>query len=247
MLKIFKTLKLVILISILLIPLSIFAAVMQSSSYKIQSDSLNIGGGFSTSSNYRQESTVGEVGTGFSSSTNYRLSAGYQALQTNYISVSNTVNISLPNINGISGGSVQAQSDWIVVTDDPAGYQLSIVASTTPALKSTSTSASITDYAPAGAAPDFLFSVGAASSTFGFSPHGSDVISRYRNNGSACNTGSTDTTDRCWDGMSTSPKTIALGTTNNHPNGATTSVKYQVGIGSNKIQEAGSYQASVTV
>lgn len=44
------------------------AQVMQSTNYQIQSDSINIGGGFSSSSNYAVESTVGEVGTGKSDS-----------------------------------------------------------------------------------------------------------------------------------------------------------------------------------
>ncbi len=229
----------------LFIPIVLLAYVMQSGSYRIQSDSLNSGGGLGTSTNYKTESTVGEVGTGFGTSTNYRLSAGYQALSANYIALSNTVNITLPSIGGISGGTSQAQSDWVVVTDDPAGYQLSVTATTSPALKSASSS--ITDYLPVGAAPDFTFTYGAASSTFGFSPHGNDVIARYRNNGTLCNTGSTDTTDRCWDGLSTSSKTISLTSTANQPVGATTSIKYQVGIGTNKIQDAGTYTASVTV
>ena len=38
-----------------------FAQVMQSTSYRIQSDSINFGGGFSSSTNYNLESTGGEI------------------------------------------------------------------------------------------------------------------------------------------------------------------------------------------
>ena len=41
------------------------AQVMQSTNFKIQSDSVNMGGGFSSSTNYGIQSTVGEVGSGF--------------------------------------------------------------------------------------------------------------------------------------------------------------------------------------
>ena len=229
----------------LVFPIFIWAAVMQSNTYRIQSDSINIGGGLSTSTNYRQESTFGEIGTGTSSSATYNLSAGYQALQNNYLAITNSADISLPAIGGVSGGNSTGQSTWTVTTDDPAGYQLTIVATSSPALKSTNSS--VPDYVPAGAAPDFTFTYGASASVFGFSPEGTDIVSRYKDNGSACNTGSSDTTDRCWDGLSTTPTTIAESTAPNHPNGTATTIKYQVGIGSSKIQDAGTYNASVVV
>ena len=40
------------------------AAVMSSSNYKIQIDSVNVGGGRATSSNYALENTTGEAVTG---------------------------------------------------------------------------------------------------------------------------------------------------------------------------------------
>ena len=56
------------------------AAVMESTNYKLQADSVNIGGGRSSSTNYTLEDTAGEVGTGTSSSTNYQNNAGYQQM-----------------------------------------------------------------------------------------------------------------------------------------------------------------------
>lgn len=63
------------------------AAVMTSPSYSIQSDSVNFGGSQGNSSTYKMEDTLGEIATGDSGSTNYNIKAGYQQMQTNFISM----------------------------------------------------------------------------------------------------------------------------------------------------------------
>jgi len=237
--------KIIIFIAVFLCPFAVYSAVMQSNSYKLQSDSINFGGGLSSSTNYTQESTLGEIATGNSTSTSYNLSAGYQAMQSVYISVSDAPDIVMPAIGGISAGSSDSSSSWTVITDDPAGYSLSIVADTVPALKSSGSF--VSDYAPAGADPDFTFSIASNISAFGFTPEGSDIVARYRDNGAVCNTGSSDTADRCWDGFSTTPQIISSGSTSNHPSGASTTVKYRAEVGSDKIQDAGIYTSTITV
>lgn len=54
------------------------AAVMSSSSYKIQIDSINTGGVRGTSSNYALQTTIGESGTGRITGTSNNLYAGFQ-------------------------------------------------------------------------------------------------------------------------------------------------------------------------
>jgi hypothetical protein len=54
------------------------AAVMSSTSYNMQIDSLNVGGGRGTSASYVLENTKGESGTGILSGTSYSLYAGFQ-------------------------------------------------------------------------------------------------------------------------------------------------------------------------
>ena len=67
-----------VVLSLVLVP-SAFAAVMQSATYQIQSDSLNIGGTENSSSaSYKVSDTVGETGTGLLSSALYILKAGYR-------------------------------------------------------------------------------------------------------------------------------------------------------------------------
>jgi hypothetical protein len=67
-----------LLVSFVGSPLTGMAQVMQSSSYQIERDSLNFGGGLGSSASYVLEDTFGEIGTGRFTSTSYILKAGYQ-------------------------------------------------------------------------------------------------------------------------------------------------------------------------
>ena len=77
--KQFSILILIILLTFI-IPIGSVWAAMSSSNYKIDADSINIGGGQSSSTNYKIEDTLGEVATGDSESGSYKTEAGYQAM-----------------------------------------------------------------------------------------------------------------------------------------------------------------------
>jgi hypothetical protein len=220
---------------------------MQSTNYEINLDALDVGGIYSSSLNYTNEDTAGEVGTGVSSSTNYILGAGYQQMFQTYISISSPSNVTMPGIGGIGGDTSTSSVPWTVITDDGAGYGLYIQTSSSPALKSGS-GAAFADYAPASPpTPDFAWSIASTSSAFGFSPQGSDITSQYKDNGSLCNSGSSDTSYACWDGFSTTTKLISQSASSNQPSGATTNVVLEAQVGSNKIQDSGTYTATITV
>jgi len=223
----------------------IFADYMQSSTYKIQSDSLNIGGIDSSSSTYKLSDTLGEVGTGDSNSSAYYMHAGYLQMQETSISISSPSDLNLPSIGGVSSSSSEGILSWNVITDSPAGYSMTISASTTPALKSSLDS--VSDYAPAGANPDFNFTNPSTDSSFGFSPEGTEVISRFKDNGSSCNTGLLETSGKCWDGLSTSPKAVSGSSTSNMPGGGTATIKFRAENGADHIQTSGAYSATITV
>lgn len=233
--------------AIVSIPFLVSAYVMGSGTYRMDTDSLNSAGtSFSTSSSYSLGSTLGEFGTGFSSSSAYRMSAGYWTPDDTYISISSSVDANLGAVSGLLGGIGNASSTWTVTTNNSAGYALSVVSGTYPALKAPA--AGIDDYVTAGADPDYAFSIPASDARFGFTPEGIHITSRFKDNGSACNTGSGDTADACWDGFATTSKTVSSGSISNHPSGTPTTLKYRVQIGSGKIQDSSpSYEASITV
>lgn len=220
--------------------------VMQSSNYRIQSDSLNFGGGLSTSTSYRLESTAGEVATGESNSATYKLKAGYQQMQEVFIALTGAGAVSLsPSIPGVTGGTSNGSTTVAVTTDSPSGYQLTIQASQSPAMQKSGDS--IADYVPAGD-PDYTFTTGASDSHFGYTPEGADIVQRFKNDGGLnCNAGAGDDSLACWDGLSTTAQVIASNSGPNQPNGVTTSVRFRVGIGESVLQPPGTYTATTTL
>lgn len=221
----------------------ILADFMQSSTYKIQSDSVNIGGADGSSGSYKLNDTLGELGTGDSNSANYYMHAGYWQMQESYIAISSPSDLVMTSMAGLSGGSSEGTMSWVVTTDNMAGYSMTINSTTTPSLKSALDS--LDDYTPAGADPDYNFTNLPANSSFGFSPEGTEVTTKYKDNGSVCNTGALETTGKCWDGLSTTPKVIAGSSTSNQPTGATVTTRFRAESGANHIQTSGVYNVTI--
>lgn len=229
-----------------------FAQVRSSTNYQLQSDSINFGGGLSSSTNYVQESTFGEVGTGPATSTSYNLYAGYQQMQEVYLSMTAPENVVMsPDLPGITGGTSNGSTTVIVTTDSPAGYSLTIEAENSPAMQRDGGGESIADYNDGSSITD-NFVVGAGEAKFGFTPDGDDVTDVFLYSTLAPNTcgtgfGDSSSPDFCWSGLTTTGTIIAEGSGSNHPAGATTSVYFRVGVGSNAGVIAGVYTATTTL
>ena len=223
-----------------------FAQTMTSGTYRIQSDSINFAGNRSTSTNYSMEDTAGEIATGESQSSSFKIKAGYQQMQETILSMTAAADVTMsPAIGGITGGTANGSTSFTVTTDNPAGYTVTIKASSTPALQSPLDT--IADYAATAANPDFAFSVPASESRFAFTPEGTDIAAAFKDNGSSCNTGSGNTSLACWAGLSTSAQTIVSRTSANHTSGTLTTINFRVQSGSSHVQTAGTYVATTTL
>jgi hypothetical protein len=231
----------------ILIPLyTILAETMESDSFRIMSDTINVGGESSSSDNYILNDTLGEIATGYSNSGDYYMHAGFWQMQESYISISPPpADLTLTAIGGINGEGSEGTISWTVTTDNWAGYSMSIKANTTPAL--TSAEDSFANYVLSGADPDYNFSIASNTSAFGFSPEGTDTVTRFRNTGTVCNSGTGETASKCWDGLSATPQTVFNKNTSNHPSGSTDVVRFRAESGANHIQISGSYTAPITV
>ncbi|MEN9647244.1 MAG: hypothetical protein RLY57_48 [Candidatus Parcubacteria bacterium] len=224
----------------------LYADEMSSQHYSITSDSVNAGGILSTSTNYKLEDTAGDIATGISSSTNFLLYAGYQKQQMTDIALTPGGDVVMsPSIGGITGGTANGSSTFTVTSSNDPGYMVTIKASSSPAL--TTGSESFADYTPAGVVPDFTFSVDAGTSEFGFSPEGTDIHSKFLDNGVACGTGSSDTALSCWDALSTSDQTIVQRMSATASTGSQTTLNFRAAIGSGKIQPEGVYVSTTTI
>ena len=233
----------------------VFSFEMESSNYRIQDSSINVGGAYQTSSNYQLIETIGEIATGLSSSTAYKIFAGYQQMQEIYLSLSvNPSFVSLPSIGGITGGQSNGSTTITVITDNPAGYSLKIQASTSPALICSGGGCQVgvdkfNDYTPASSSvPDFNWFVVPTTSEFGFTPEGNDIVQKFKDNGAdACNVGNNDTIEKCWYNFSLSSELISLSYFPNHPDGTSTIVRFRAESGSQNIQVAGDYSANLII
>lgn len=230
----------------MIIPLIISATPMQSANYKIESDSINVGGSRAISANYIIEDTTGEIATGESASASHILRAGFQQMQETYISITVAPDITMTNMAGIGAVSSTGETAWTVLTDNNAGYELSVRASSNPTLQSTE-GYSFDDYSLSGADPDYIFSIPATSSAFAFTPEGADIHVLYQDNGTSCNVSGSDTIDRCWAPFLTNFTVIAGSAVSNHPIGTSTTLKVRAENGVDHIQEAGTYTATLIV
>lgn len=240
--------------AILLLPITLslvgvgVAQVMQSDSYQIESDSVNMGGGFSSSGNYQIEDTMGEIATGRSDSESFSVRAGYQQMQEVTISITPPGSVAMsPSISGLSGGTSNSSTSVTVTTDSPAGYELTIDAQNDPAMQANGGADTIADYAPASAA-DYSFTTDPTDAHLGYSIESVDAATRFIHDGvSACGTGSNNTAQTCWDGLSTTQAVISNRTESNHPNGTDTTIHFRLGVGGEVVQAPGVYTATTTV
>ncbi len=225
----------------------VFAFVMSSQNYRVQADSINVGGIGQQSASYLSEDTIGEIGSDESQSASYKIRAGYQQMLETYIAISSPADVTMsPEIPGVGGGAGNGSVVWTVTTDALAGYTLAIKAGTAPALASGANS--FADYTPSAAGtPDFAFSVAASAAEFAFTPEGADIVQKFLDNTSTCGVGSSETADRCWYNFATSNTNIASFSSSNHPSGAGTTVKFRAESGSSNVQPAGTYTATIIV
>ena len=225
----------------------VFAYVMESSNYRIQSDSLNVGGARQTSTTYILEDTIGEIATGPSDSTTYKLKAGYQQMQESYISLA-----SPGNINMGSGTISLSQDDvlgtgsaWTVKTDNPAGYILTFKTDQSNCMDSGTDQ--FTDYTEASAGTPDAWLVDAANYEFGFSVYGNDVSTAKWGDSTSCGSGSTPDGILKWMGF-TSTTAITVATSGNRTTTSGTETTICVGAqqGSNVYAPDGNYTADIT-
>ncbi len=220
--------------------------VRSSTNYQIERDTLNVGGGLGTSPSFQLNTSVGETAPGLATSSGFTVTGGFQQADTEVIlSLRGGAAVVMDTaIGGISGGTSRGSTSVNAQTNGAAGYQLTIEASQNPAMQSASDT--IANYVPAGPSADTNFVTGVTDAHFAFSPFGTDVGNRWRVNGGTCGSGSASST-ACWDGLSTSPITIASASGANTPTGATTTVHFAVGVGGGANQAPGTYVATTTI
>lgn len=158
-----------------------------------------------------------------------------------------------PSLGGITGGTSNGTTTVIVLTNDNAGYTMTIKASSSPAMQANSQGTSIPDYTNTSTGvPDYTYSV-PSGYEFGYSVSASttsDLAQKFLDNGSnTCNTGSTDTNGgaTCWYGLSTTATSTIVRTSETPASGSTSSIYFKLTINSGSFVVEDTYVATTTL
>jgi hypothetical protein len=142
-----------------------------------------------------------------------------------------------PSIAGITGGTSNGGTQVVVLTNNAAGYTMTLTASSSAGMVGNSQGGTIPAYIPsATGVPDFTFTTPANRARFGYTVEASttaDLDQSFKDDGaSTCNTGSSDTALACWLNASTTAETIVNRTSETAASGATTTLRFRVVINS---------------
>jgi hypothetical protein len=250
-----KLFSIIIISYFLLSAYFVFASVRESPSFRLQSDSINIGGFPQTSPSYRMEVTIGEIAGETMASPGFRLRAGFQHMQETFLSISAPADITMtPEILGMTGGTGNGTVTWRVTTDNRAGYTLRLRATASPALTRTAAppADNFADYTPAIAGiPDAVWSVPSAASEFGFTVDGTDTVALFRRAAAApatCNVaGGVDEIGKCWINTTSADLSISKRTIRTDVGGVDTAVGFRAQTTPGRHQLSGTYTAIITV
>lgn len=146
-----------------------------------------------------------------------------------------------PALSGITGGTSNGGTQVIVRTNNSTGYTMTLTASSSAGMLGDSQGGTIPALSVSSpTVPDYSFdsgTVGANLAYFAYSVEASttaDLDPSFKDNGSnTCNTGSTDTVDKCWLNASTTAETIINRSTATEASGATSTLKFRVVIKQN--------------
>lgn len=143
-----------------------------------------------------------------------------------------------PSIAGLTGGAATGSTQVVIYTNAASGYTMTIAASgTVHAMRANTTGGYINNYTPASAGvPDFSFvnNTAGQASEFGFTISASttaDLAQKFRDNGSVCNTGASDTgSATCWTFASSTATSTIVRSTPTLASGSTSTIIFHTNV-----------------
>jgi len=239
------------------------AYVSATPNYTIMSDSVGSTGDFGSSTNFSTQDTSGGGASGMSYSTNFNINSGYQQMDANYsVSISSSSpTVNLGSIDGFAGGAASTSATWTIITDNPAGYKLSINKDHLFNIDGGGTKKEFDDLVsnPSLAVPYYSWpAIVENTAKFGFSIEtlgsGNTAYQRYLHSASSpydCNSyGGSWTTLNCWDTIpSTTPVDILSRSSSTDQSGVLSVIKIKAEIGTptaGSFMQTGQYQSGIT-
>lgn len=162
-----------------------------------------------------------------------------------------TMSPSIPGMTGSGGSPSTGSATWTVITNNNAGFNMTLKASSSPAMTGNSQGDSFADYTPATAnVPDYTWAIAASAAEFGYSVEpatAADTAAIFRDNGAACNTGAGNTSNSCWLNASTTAVTIINRSSETSSGGEAEVVRFRVEQGASTFKIEDTYTATTTV
>jgi len=157
-----------------------------------------------------------------------------------------TGDVALAGISGLSGGASSVTAACGVNTNNALGYNLTIKATSTPAMMHSGGVYAIPDYTET--TPEYNWALDAVTtSTFGYAVSSTDVVTAFKNNGSACGgAGTLSDFGHCFRSLTTSPVSVATRAIAT-PSTVTTTVNFKVEVGNQSNQPTGNYTSTIVV
>lgn len=178
--------------------------------------------------------------------------------EISFLTTANNVTLS-PSIPGITGGASNGGTQVVVFTNDPSGYNMTIVSSSSAAMQGNSEGGEIPDYSTTTvdmSEPEYDFTsseVLANDAGFGYSVEATtttDLDQSFLDNGSICNqSGGSQSASQCWMGASTTEFTIINRSSETDDSGSTTTLRFRVVINASPSPSipADTYVATTTL
>ncbi len=146
-----------------------------------------------------------------------------------------------PSLGGLTGGTSNGGTQFVVMTNNTAGWTVTLTASSTNGMEGESTAGVIPHLVETTpGVPDFDFddtTVAVNTARFAYTVNASStdyLATKFKDNGSACNTGSNQAALKCWISATSSiPFTILDSNTNTDFYGATSTIFFRVVVREN--------------
>lgn len=165
-----------------------------------------------------------------------------------------TMSGAIPSISGNAGAPRTGSVTWNVITGNVEGFNLTLKASTSPAMRLNNSGDIFTyfsNYTPnASTTPDFDWTSPATSQAeFGYTVEPAttaDTVAKFLDNGLACGTGSLNTANKCWYPTTTEGEQIINRSSNTLEAGENEVVRFNTESNAKLLKE-GDYVADITV
>ena len=160
-----------------------------------------------------------------------------------------TMSADIPGITGNPGSPRTGATTWTVITNNNTGFVMSIKSTSTPSMILDGTY-NFSDYSPVAVnVPDYSWgAAGAGVAEFGYTVEPAtvaDTATLFKDNGSACNAGASNSANTCWLNASTTDVTVINRTTETTSAGEDEIVRFQTESNAKYLKE-GNYGATIT-